>query len=122
MPPAPHDVLDPALALAQMDGDADLLAEMAELLLRDYPGQLSAIRASVADHDSKRLERAAHKLKGSVGMFGAKQASEFALRLETIARAGDLTCAAETLRALEEALQCLASALQGLAAVRHACT
>jgi signal transduction histidine kinase/DNA-binding response OmpR family regulator len=120
-PPA-HDVLDRAAALAQMDGDADLLAEMAELLLRDYSGQLSAIRAAVRDHDAKYLERAAHKLKGSLGIFGAKQAFESALLLETMARRADLTRAEETLVALEEALKCLAPALKELTAVRHPST
>jgi len=120
-PPAP-DVLDRAAALAQMDGDADLLAEMAELLLRDYSGQLSAIRAAVRDRDAKCLERAAHKLKGSLGIFGAKQAFESALLLETMARRADLTRAEETLVALEEALKCLAPALKELTAVRHPST
>jgi signal transduction histidine kinase/ligand-binding sensor domain-containing protein/CheY-like chemotaxis protein len=117
-----EDALDRAAALAQMDGDADLLAEMAEVLLRDYPGQLAAIGAAVRDHDSKGLERAAHKLKGSVGIVGAKQAFEVALRLETMAREGDLTRAEATLGALEEALRRLALALQELAAVHHTCT
>jgi len=121
--PSPtQDVLDPAAALEQMDGDADLLAEMAELLLQSYPAQLSAIRAAVADRDSKLLERTAHKLKGSVSIFGAKKAFESALRLEMMAREGELTCVGETLGALEEALKLLTPALQELATVRRART
>jgi two-component system, sensor histidine kinase and response regulator len=121
-PQAVGDVLDQAAALAQMDGDADLLAEMAGVLLQDCPKQLSAIRTAIAHDDSKLVERAAHKLKGSLGIFGAQQAFEAALRLETVAAAGDLTRAEENLSVLEVALKRLSPALEGLAgqAVRSA--
>jgi len=108
-------VLDRAAALAQMDGDDHLLAEMAGLLLQDCPKQLSAIRAAVAHDDSKLVERTAHKLKGSLGIFGAKEGFEAALRLETMAGGGDLTRAEETLGVLEEALKRLTPVLEGIA-------
>jgi signal transduction histidine kinase/CheY-like chemotaxis protein len=116
--PAPTEmehVLDRTAALAQMDGDAHLLAEMAGLLLQDCPNQLSAIRVAVAHDDSKLVERAAHKLKGSLGIFGAKEAFEAALCLETMAGGGDLTRAEETLGALEGALKRLSPVLEGIA-------
>ena len=112
---ATERVLDRAAALAQMDGDAHLLAEMAGLLLQDCPKQLSAIRAAVAHDDTKLVERAAHKLKGSLGIFGAKEGFEAALCLETMAGGGDLTRADETLGVLEEALKRLTPVLEGIA-------
>jgi signal transduction histidine kinase/DNA-binding response OmpR family regulator len=113
--PAVEDVLDRTAALAQMDGDAHLLAEMAGLLLQDCPRQLSAIRTAVANEDSKLVERTAHKLKGSLGIFGAKEGFEAALCLETMAAGGDLTRAQETLGVLEEALKRLTPVLEGIA-------
>jgi HPt (histidine-containing phosphotransfer) domain-containing protein len=113
--PEVKDVLDRTAALAQMDGDAQLLAEMAGLLLQDCPKQLSAIRTAVANEDSKLVERAAHKLKGSLGIFGAKEGFEAALCLETMAGGGDLTRAQETLEVLEEALKRLTPVLEGIA-------
>jgi two-component system, sensor histidine kinase and response regulator len=109
------DVLDRTAALAQMGGDTHLLAEMAALLLDDCPRQLSAIRAAVAHDDSKLAERAAHKLKGSLGILGAKEAFEAALCLETLARESELTRAQETLGVLEEALRRLTPVLEGIA-------
>ena len=114
-PAAVGDVLDEAAALAQMDGDAELLAEMARVLLQDCPNQLATIRAAITHGDSKLVERAAHKLKGSLGIFGAKQAFEAALRLETMAGGGDLAQAEETFAVLEAALKRLTPALEGLA-------
>ena len=104
-----------------MDGDANLLAEMAAVLLGDFPNQLSAIRTALADRDSKALERAAHKLKGSVGIFGAKQAYEASLDLETMARRCDFAGADEAFGALEEALNRLRPVLETLVAVPHTC-
>ncbi len=111
-----EDVLDRSAALAHMDGDADLLAEMAGLLLQDHPSQLSSVRAAVAARDTKLIERSAHKLKGSLGVFGAKQAFDAALSLEMLGKGGDLTRADETLGVLEEALKRLTPALEELAA------
>jgi len=110
-----ENVLDRTTALAQMDGDAHLVAEVAGLLLQDCPKQLSAIRAAVANDDSKLVERAAHKLKGSLGIFGAKEGFEAALCLETMAGGGDLTRAEETVGLLEEAIQRLTPVLEGIA-------
>ena len=122
--PAPvptEDVFDRAAALAQMDGDAELLAATAAILLGELPNQLSAIRTALADRDTKVLQRASHKLKGSVGTFGAKQAYEAALGLEIMARRCDLSGAEEVFGALEEALNRLKPALDELAAVPHTC-
>ena len=109
------DVLDQAAALAQMDGDPDLLAEMAGVLLQDCPRQLAAIRTAITHGDSKLLERTAHKLKGSLGIFGAKQAFEAALCLESMASEGDLIRAEEAFAVLEVALKRLTPDLEGLA-------
>ena len=88
---------------------------MAGLLLQDCPQQLSAIREAVTRDDSKMVERAAHKLKGSLGIFGAKEGFEAALRLEMMAGESDLTRAEETLGVLEEALKRLTPVLEGMA-------
>ena len=72
--PAMEDVPDRTAALARIGGAARLLAEMAGVLLQDCPKQLSAVCAAGAHHDSTLVERAAHKLEGSLGMLGAKEA------------------------------------------------
>ncbi len=62
------------------------------------------------------VQRLAHTLKGAVGVFGAHPAFEAALRLETMARAGDLAQAEPAFAALEEALSRLRPILQSWAA------
>jgi HPt (histidine-containing phosphotransfer) domain-containing protein len=73
------------------------------------------IRAAIAQCDSEKLHRAAHALKGAVGSLCAQAASETALQLERMGRAGELTEAELALRALEREMERLKPALLGLA-------
>jgi len=102
-------------ALTHVEGDRELLAEMATLFLEVCPGLLSAIREAIARHDARGLEHAAHDLKSSVGNFGAHTAQEAALTLEKIGREGDLARAQEAYRLLEESVQHLSPVLEALA-------
>jgi two-component system, sensor histidine kinase and response regulator len=83
-------IYDRASALARTDGDTELLGEMMELFLNELPNLLSSVQEAVAGRNSKALETAAHKLKGSIGNFAAQPAYEAALKLELIGRDGDV--------------------------------
>lgn len=110
----PLQQLDEALALTRVGGDADLLREVVELFLDDYPNALEHIRTAVATNDASALEHHAHSLKGSVSTFGARRAFEAALALEKQGRAKDLNGAENGLRELEGALEALLPELQAL--------
>lgn len=99
--------LDESLALSRVGGDLDLLKEVVELFLDDYPGTFEQIRAAVANRDAKALEHHAHSLKGSVSTFGANRAFEAAFTLEKQGRGGDLAGAQDNLLQLEQALAAL---------------
>ncbi len=105
------EVFDRAEALTRLDGDEDLLREIAGLFLDNCPRMLSDIRQAVADRDSRALERAAHALKGSVSNLSARAAFEAVLRLEEMSRKGDLTRAEDACAALEQEIERLKSAL-----------
>jgi len=99
-------------ALTQVDGDEELLGELAKMLIDDLPAQRVALRNAVAQGDSNALERTSHALKGAVGNFGARCAYDRARDLEMIGRAGDVAHAEQGLEALEDALQNLEAALK----------
>jgi len=99
--------LDESLALSRVGGDVELLKEVAELFLDDYPSTFEKIKAAVAARNATALEHHAHSLKGSVSTFGASRAFEAALALESQARSGDLTDAQDGLLQLEQALEAL---------------
>ena len=108
--------LDEAVALNRVGGDFELLREVVELFLDDYPQSLQKIRAAVAAGDQTDLERQAHSLKGSVSTFGAKDAFEAAFALEKQGRSGDLSNASEGLVRLEQALIALRPELEAIQA------
>jgi PAS domain S-box-containing protein len=104
--------LDESLALSRVGGDVELMKEVIELFLDDYPSTLERIRAAVAACDATALEHNAHSLKGSVSTFGANRAFEAAYTLEKQGRSGDLTGAPDGLQQLEQALVALRPELE----------
>jgi PAS domain S-box-containing protein len=106
--------LDESLALSRVGGDVDLLKEVIELFLDDYPSTLERIKSAVAASDASALEQHAHSLKGSVSTFGASRAFEAAFALEKQGRNGDLRDVQEGLLQLEQALEALRPELESL--------
>lgn len=112
-----REPLDVAAALQRIGGDEDLLREIAELCLEEYPKLLREIREAIAGHRAKDLERGAHSLKGVVANFAAEAARQAAFTLELMGRSGNLTDAPAALTALELELAGLHAALELI--VRH---
>ena len=110
-PPAAGHPYDRAAALALLDGDEDLWREIVELFLQKCPRLMAEIRDAVEADSGPALERAAHAFKGAVGNFAAEAAGAAALRLEQIARDGDLTRAPTAWQALEAEIERLKSVL-----------
>jgi PAS domain S-box-containing protein len=110
-----------AAALERMDGDVALMKELVGLFLGECPKWMAEIHDAVAGRDAAKLQRAAHTLKGSVGNFGADEASEAARRLEAVGRVQDWGQVEDACAALEAAIDrlkpALAEACQAQAAV-----
>jgi two-component system sensor histidine kinase/response regulator len=107
----PDAVLDRAAALAWVDNDLRLLRSLVELFLEECPGLLAVIRTAIEGADAAALSRAAHTLKGSVGVFGAGAAVAAAQRLEAMAKWGHLTGAAAAYADLEQSIERVKPAL-----------
>ncbi|MBI4517041.1 MAG: Hpt domain-containing protein [Deltaproteobacteria bacterium] len=112
---AADSILDQDTMLARLEGDVELLREIAALFLEDYPERLAALHAAIAGGDAQALELAAHSLKGSLGNFAAERAVAAALRLELIGRGGNLARAGEACAELEKELARLTPLLEHLA-------
>jgi len=111
----PASVMDYAAALDRLDGDTELLADMAILFLEGSAQQLSVIRMAVVRTDALALQRAAHRLKGAVANFAAEEALSAAMKLEDLAANADFRQADVACSALSAALQRLNSALMSIA-------
>jgi two-component system, sensor histidine kinase and response regulator len=115
-PKAPRPALDLDEALSRLRGDKELLGDLAQVFLEDYPRQLTEIRKAVERGGWEELERAAHTLKGSVGNFGAQRAFAMASELEQCAQSEDPTGCRNLSSALEEELEILQAELGRLMA------
>ncbi|WP_129353991.1 response regulator [Sorangium cellulosum] len=87
---ASRPMFDRTRALERTGGDADLLRELAEVFLEECPRWMADIDEAVSAGDARKLQRAAHSLKGGVDSFGARGAFEAAFALEKMARNSDL--------------------------------
>lgn len=101
---ANEPALDRELAMSRVGGDAELLKELGQLFLEEYPRLMRELREAQARKDARMVERAAHGLKGSVANFGAKSAVDAAFRIEQLGRTGDLLQVDGLLAKLDEAL------------------
>jgi len=101
MPP-----FDAVLLLSEY-GDADLVRDLARLIIETTPPQVDAVQEAVGKGDARALKAAAHKLRGSIVNFGVPAAVETAKRLEAMGDAGDLAGADELSRRLAAEVQLL---------------
>src|SRR5262249_15463094 len=69
-------------ALAAVDGDGDLLADLAGAFLEESPRLIGDMEGAISRMDAPHLNRAAHTIKGGLRMFGADTAYRLAFRLE----------------------------------------
>jgi HPt (histidine-containing phosphotransfer) domain-containing protein len=102
---------DREAALIVADGDEEFLADVMSLFLADALGRMKEIEHAVQQRDAKRLEAAAHALKGSAGCLSAEPTMAAALHLEKIGRSGDLSDAVVAFAGLEQEMTCLMNAL-----------
>lgn len=111
----PAPIIDEAEVLALVDGDRELLAEMARLFVTDCAALLAQVRRAVVQRDRLALEHAAHTLKGSVGTFAAKAAYQAADRIETLCSTGALADVDAAYQVLEREIARLRPLLEKLA-------
>ena len=108
------DVLNITVALERLEGDHDLLAELAVLFAEESAKNFTDIRGALASGDAPLLERLAHTVKGAASNIGATSVARAALTLETQARSRDLGPAAAQIAALSEELERLRPELESL--------
>jgi len=83
-------VIDRATALERVEGDVELLREIAQLFLEDVPVRLAEIRDALEARDADALRTAAHSLKGAAANLSALAVGEAAKRLEIAGQKHDL--------------------------------
>jgi len=97
-----------------VNGDLSLLRELIAILEHHFPAHLAQIQASLESAQGPDLERAAHKLKGSLLQFSATKATRSAAALEDMAKANALEGAAELVSRLRSEVRLLLDDLKAM--------
>ena len=106
--------VDVASLLDAFGYDRQLVDETVAVFLADLPAQHAALTAAVAAGEAGAIARAAHALKGAVGLFSTGAAYQAARAMEDDARTGVVTRAASLSDTLAVALTRLAGGLRAL--------
>jgi HPt (histidine-containing phosphotransfer) domain-containing protein len=80
--------IDEQAALAALDGNRDLLCELAKMFCEDSPLLLAELQVAVARGDAMSARRIAHSLRGLAATFYAQPTVEIAHYLELAAAEG----------------------------------
>ena len=110
-PPDGVDVFNVDEALAQLESDMDLLRQIVQLFVEQYPKLLEETQQAFSRSDCVSLTAAAHTLASSVGQLGGQKAHAAARKLEQLGRQGNLSDVPQALAELESELLLLKSAV-----------
>lgn len=108
-------LFDKAEALARLDGDQELLQELASIFLSESPEILERLRSAVERGDAHAVAAEAHSMKGSVANFCVSSATEAALAIERMGSEKNLSSAPAAVRHLENILEGIRPGLAHLA-------
>ena len=91
---------DPDALWNRVHGDVNLLRELVDLFEAEVPGMLAGIEKATKHGSPSDLEKASHKIKGSMLQFSAHAAADIALQLEALGRIGSMANTASLLQEL----------------------
>jgi CheY-like chemotaxis protein len=100
--PGAAEILDLDAARERFGDDPELIREMAEIVLDESPKLLRQILEGCSAGDSKVVQRSAHTLKSSIGVFGAQRACDLSWRIEQAGKAGNLQGLEEIIEDLQQ--------------------
>ena len=104
--------LDPNTLVERFDGDRDIFDALTEVFLEHGPAQLEVVRDAVGRRDGPALARSAHRLKGSIGIFGATTAFHAIERLQALGQVVRFDEARALFTQLDEGMSALIAVLQ----------
>ena len=97
--------IDLEISLEAVDGDEEILKELATMFIDELPDTLNELEAVIASKDAEQIERRAHALKGAVSNFGAKKAVELAFEIEKAGHSGNIETTPVLFKDLSHALE-----------------
>jgi two-component system sensor histidine kinase/response regulator len=112
--PAPENAINVEELMERVDGDKELIAELAEIFRMEYPKQLRLAHEALAINDAAAVRRIGHSLKGALANLAATKASGLAASVEAMGKSGDLSHLNVKLLEMQSAMGSVADRLQTL--------
>jgi HPt (histidine-containing phosphotransfer) domain-containing protein len=98
----------------RLHGDLALLRELVDLFATEVPGMLAGIERAIQQGSPSELQKASHKIKGSMLQFSAHTAANIALQLEKNAQAGFMGESGMLLEKLKKEISVLQQTLRAM--------
>ncbi|MGC2697494.1 MAG: Hpt domain-containing protein [Candidatus Angelobacter sp.] len=105
---------DPDSLWNRVDEDLELLSDLMAVLAAEVPVMLSRIDAAITSGNTTELEKAGHKIKGSLLQFSASGAAAAAGHLEELGRVSTVAGAEALQRALKGEINLLMTKLTSM--------
>lgn len=99
---------------SRVHGDLTLLRELVELFASEVPGMMAKIDKAIKRGLPSELEKASHKLKGSMLQFSAHAAAAISRQLEENGRIGSMAGAEKLFQKLRQEISELQQALHAM--------
>lgn len=104
-------IYDREQALAQLDGDTALIAEIVAMLVAEGENYCTALDVALASGDAAELRREAHTVKSVLASFSCERGREIAWQLEEQSALGELDGAPGQVAELESVIRQLIAEL-----------
>jgi HPt (histidine-containing phosphotransfer) domain-containing protein len=105
---------DPESLWERIDGDIELLRELIEVFSEEGPRMMARVEDAIRNGSALDLEKAGHKMKGSVLQFSATAAAAVAARLEEKGRSGSVAGAGPLVEQLKQEIELLQNTLNSM--------
>ena len=104
-----YAIYDKAELLDRVGEDEELVQELIELFLEDYPNKITGIEEGLKNADADLVHTSAHGLKGSCGNLSFNSVAEYAKQIESAGKEGNFKEAANSFELLKSELEKLLS-------------
>ena len=112
--PVKSEHFDPDALWNRVHGDVTLLRELVDLFAAEVPGMLARIEKAIKHGSPSDLEKASHKIKGSMLQFSAHAAANIALKLEESGKIGSMAGTGNLLQNLRQEISELQQTLRAM--------
>jgi PAS domain S-box-containing protein len=92
-------------ALKSFDGDKQLLKEIVEIFVLEYPDELTLLKTAIDNREAGTIARIAHGIKGQLANLRVHKACELAAKLESLANTNEFLEIDETYLQLNKELK-----------------